>query len=107
MNTKITIATIAAAAAFSSSAFAGELYGAVERSLNAAPTVAASVQPFETSVAVNGELYPSAYGVVDNAVASSAPRKPYVTTLAVGGELGTPNRDSNYGSSIFDSAFAE
>lgn len=107
MNAKIAIATLAAAAAFSSSAFAGELYGSIERNLDAAPNAASTMQPFETSVAVSGALYPEAYAAVDNAVASSAPREAYVTTLAVGGELGYPNRGTNYGSTISQGAFAE
>ena len=67
MNTKIAIALFAAAA-FSTTAVAGELYGAVEQQINAAPATAASAAPFETSVAVSGALYPEAYAAIDNAV---------------------------------------
>ena len=107
MNAKIAIATIAAAAAFSSSAFAGELYGSAERNLNTAPAAASTMQPFETSLAVSGALYPEAYAAIDNVVASSTPRKAYVTTLAVGGELGYPGRGTHYHSTISTGAFAE
>ncbi|MFK7965341.1 MAG: hypothetical protein AB8C46_15375 [Burkholderiaceae bacterium] len=106
MNTKFAIALFAAAA-FSTSAIAGELYGAVERQINAAPIAATSATPFETSVAVSGALYPEAYAAIDNAVASAEPREAYVTTLAVGGELGSPSGSDIYGSPITQGAFAE
>lgn len=109
MNTKTSLAVAAAAIiAVSSNAFAGELYGSVERSSNTPSQVASSSVSFESGVSSNGEIYAAVDTALDNAKGSFAPRSAPITSLAVGGELGSPEGNSFYGDSFRGkSSFAE
>lgn len=106
MNTKVSLAVAAAAViAISSNAFAGELYGSVERSLNASTPVALTTAPIESGVSSNGEIYAAVDAALDNAKGSFAPKSAPITSLAVGGELGSPEGNSFYGDTVRDESF--
>ncbi|MFK7966191.1 MAG: hypothetical protein AB8C46_19690 [Burkholderiaceae bacterium] len=108
MNTKTNIAAIAIFAAFSSSAFAGELYNGLDSSLTFSQSTILSSVPVQSTIASDGEVYAAAESALDSFQGSAAARVAPVTSLAVGGELGAPVRDGfSIGNINDESAFAE